>query len=385
MAKGSGRGDAPRYDGRAREKLADLVVRAQAGDRAAFEELYRRTAQAQYFTIVGRVGEGPAADILQEVYLVAWKNRAKIRPRAVLGYLSATARNLCLQHFQERSRMADAPATDEGVGASADDREQLVAQGGQAEAADPARAYDAAERRGRLARALREDLTDRERDAVLMRYYLDMKVGEIAEALDVSRNTVRNLINSALATLRRKVGFLPVGAGLSAALADAVELHPAPGASLRPRASRLLDGGTRAVAAVTVLVAAGVLGFAATWQPPVPERVVDEPVPLTEPTPADATAPELVSTDVVDGLLVLGVRDDSEVREVLCAGADGAVHEPVRVDRESERAPEGTWWFSVPSGTYEVRLTDGAGNEAAGTVTADVPPVYPAAEGEMRS
>ena len=112
MAEGSGHGNGSRYDEHAKEKLAELVVRAQADDRAAFEELYRRTAQAQYFTIVGRVGEEPAADILQEVYLVAWKNRAKIRPQAVLGYLSATARNLCLQHFQERSRMADAPVTD---------------------------------------------------------------------------------------------------------------------------------------------------------------------------------------------------------------------------------------------------------------------------------
>ncbi|MCR2036266.1 sigma-70 family RNA polymerase sigma factor, partial [Adlercreutzia mucosicola] len=286
MAEGSGHGNGSRYDEHAKEKLAELVVRAQADDRAAFEELYRRTAQAQYFTIVGRVGEEPAADILQEVYLVAWKNRAKIRPQAVLGYLSATARNLCLQHFQERSRMADAPVTDaagaeavaagdavdgslgtdapvqvagaavEGAPGRGAARGQLVAQGGVAEAADPAAQFSAAERRERLARALREDLSDRERDMVLMRYYLDMKVGQIAEQLDVSRNTVRNVLNQALATLRRKVGVLPMGAGLSAALADAVESPLAPGVRpwVRPR-SRALSWGTRAAAAVTVAAA----------------------------------------------------------------------------------------------------------------------------------
>lgn len=379
MATGGGRGGGHGRGDQAKGKLADLVVRAQAGDRGAFEELYRRTAQAQYFTIVGRVGEGPAADILQEVYLVAWKNRAKIRPQAVIGYLSATARNLCLQHFQQRARMADDPVTDEGAGAAADDRQQPVAQGGRDEAADPACAYDAAERRRRLAAALRDDLTDRERDAVLMRYYLDMKVGEIAEALEVSRNTVRNLINSALATLRRKVGVLPLGAALAPALAEAVEAAPAPGAALHGRgASRSLQWGTRAMAAVTVVAAVGVLGAAATWQPPEPEVVADEPVPLTQAAPADTIGPELVSTEVADGQLVLTARDEAGVREVSCTGADGAAYEPARVERDDAHPAESTWWFAVPSGTYEVRLTDGEGNESVGTVEADVLPIYPA-------
>ena len=418
MAEGSGHGNGSRYDEHAKEKLAELVVRAQADDRAAFEELYRRTAQAQYFTIVGRVGEEPAADILQEVYLVAWKNRAKIRPQAVLGYLSATARNLCLQHFQERSRMADAPVTDaadavdgslgtdapvqvagaavEGAPGRGAARGQLVAQGGVAEAADPAAQFSAAERRERLARALREDLSDRERDMVLMRYYLDMKVGQIAEQLDVSRNTVRNVLNQALATLRRKVGVLPMGAGLSAALAEAVESSLAPGVRpwARPR-SQALSWGTRAVAAVTVAAAVGVLGMATAWR--VPEPVADEPVPLTEPEPApapsDTTAPELLAADVENGLLVLTTLDDAGMESAWCIGEDGTRYDPVNVEYagalptdvvQPSGAAQGTqilWWFEVPSGAYEVHLVDTAGNEAFGTVNADVKPIYPAPTG----
>ncbi|WP_276917044.1 RNA polymerase sigma factor [Parvibacter caecicola] len=426
MAEGSGHGNGSRYDEHAKEKLAELVVRAQADDRAAFEELYRRTAQAQYFTIVGRVGEEPAADILQEVYLVAWKNRAKIRPQAVLGYLSATARNLCLQHFQERSRMADAPVTDaagaeavaagdaadgslgtdapvqvagaavEGAPGRGAARGQLVAQGGVAEAADSAAQFSAAERRERLARALREDLSDRERDMVLMRYYLDMKVGQIAEQLDVSRNTVRNVLNQALATLRRKVGVLPMGAGLSAALAEAVEAPLAPGVRpwVRPR-SQALSWGTRAVAAITVAAAVGVLGVAAAWR--VPEPVADEPVPLTEPEPApapsDTTAPELLAADVENGLLVLTTLDDAGMESAWCIGEDGTRYDPVNVEYagalptdvvQPSGAAQGTqilWWFEVPSGAYEVHLVDTAGNEASGTVNADVKPIYPAPVG----
>ncbi|MEC4176987.1 sigma-70 family RNA polymerase sigma factor [Adlercreutzia sp. R7] len=447
MATGDGRTGGFGYDEHAKEKLADLVVRAQADDRGAFEELYRRTAQAQYFTIVGRVGEQPAADILQEVYLVAWKNRAKIRPQAVLGYLSATARNLCLQHFQQRARMADAPVVDEGAEGGA--AGELVASGAESDAADPAGTYDAAERRARLAHALRHDLTDRERDAVLMRYYLGMKVGAIAEQMEVSRNTVRNLINSALPTLRRKVGVLPMGAGLSAALSEAVERPLAPGVHPRPRPrSAGLQWGTRAVAAATVAAAVGVLGFAAAWQPT--EPVMDEPVPLMEPepkpTPADAEAPQLVSADVENGLLALTVRDDGGMEAVWCVAEDGTRYDAVTVGRaadvaatdadaaaaaaaeaastagaavatdadaadvvatttdattagaagadataaadvqpsdvvEAAQTALSVWWFEVPSGSYEVHLVDAAGNEASGTVNADVKPIYPAPTG----
>ena len=274
-------------------------------------------------------------------------------------------------------------------------RGQLVAQGGAAEAADPATQFSAAERRERLARALREDLSDRERDMVLMRYYLDMKVGQIAEQLDVSRNTVRNVLNQALATLRRKVGVLPMGAGLSAALAEAVEAPLAPGVRpwVRPR-SQALSWGTRAVAAITVAAAVGVLGVAAAWR--VPEPVADEPVPLTEPEPApapsDTTAPELLAADVENGLLVLTTLDDAGMESAWCIGEDGTRYDPVDVEygaqlvdaTQSSDAAQGAqalWWFEVPSGAYEVHLVDAAGNEASGIVSADVKPIYPAPVG----
>lgn len=53
------------------EQLARLVRRAQGGDRGAFDELYARTAQLQYFAILGKVGPDAAPDLLQELYLIA--------------------------------------------------------------------------------------------------------------------------------------------------------------------------------------------------------------------------------------------------------------------------------------------------------------------------
>ena len=156
-----------------------------------------------------------------------------------------------------------------------------------------------------------------------------------------------------------------------------------------------LSWGTRAVAAITVAAAVGVLGVAAAWR--VPEPVADEPVPLTEPEPApapsDTTAPELLAADVENGLLVLTTLDDAGMESAWCIGEDGTRYDPVNVEYagalptdvvQPSGAAQGTqilWWFEVPSGAYEVHLVDTAGNEASGTVNADVKPIYPAPVG----
>ncbi len=48
-----------------------------------------------------------------------------------------------------------------------------------------------------------EDLTDRERVAVVLRYYEDLPDERIAEVLECSRSTVRSLVHRALPKLRR--------------------------------------------------------------------------------------------------------------------------------------------------------------------------------------
>lgn len=80
------------------DELADLTRQAQAGHAGAFRALYDKTAPILRLTIAGKVGFAEAEDILQEVYLVAWRNMDKIDPQSVVAYLNATARNLCSNH-----------------------------------------------------------------------------------------------------------------------------------------------------------------------------------------------------------------------------------------------------------------------------------------------
>lgn len=51
----------------------ELVQKAAEGDRAAFEELYRKTCRAVYYTCLGFVkNEQEAQDVMQDVYLTAF-------------------------------------------------------------------------------------------------------------------------------------------------------------------------------------------------------------------------------------------------------------------------------------------------------------------------
>jgi RNA polymerase sigma-70 factor (ECF subfamily) len=68
-------------------------------------------------------------------------------------------------------------------------------------------AADLAEQRERL-RAVLEQLPDRQREAVLLRFFEDLSVEETAKAMVCAPGTVKATVHQALATLRRKMKVL---------------------------------------------------------------------------------------------------------------------------------------------------------------------------------
>ena len=390
------------------EHLAHLVAQAQTGDRNAFEEAYRLTAQAQFFSIAAKTNAEVAPDLLQEVYLTVWKNIAKIRPRSFVGYLNTVTHNVCLRHYERTSRPREIPAP-------ADDLE----------AADPAIITNTRDEQALLARALREVLDDREREAVLLRFYQEMRIDDIAAAMELSPSTVKRTLRRALGKLRASLGDLPRGGAFIVLLADAVEEPLATGVAPRPRPARLrpIDGAVRAAAAVSALVVVGCLGAAFTMERPAfgPSEVIEEtPVPAAdavEPAaPADTAGPRLTAMTTEHGATVVTLADESGIGDVRLTDENGTVHQPVAMeasegaeggadgmaggatdggtDDESETtsglgaaesgvrdaAAEGSGVicrFDVPSGTYTLTATDLCGNIAEGTVTISLPPAEP--------
>ena len=385
---------------RGREELARLVRQAQGGDRAAFEELYRRTAQAQFFLMANKVGYEAANDLLQELYLIAWRNIQKIDPASALGYLGATGRNLCRRHLEQRHGVTRGTATDDATlerestdTAGVVNGESIVARD---QANDPAVTTSTRDEHARLARALREELTDFERTCVVMRYYQGAKIDDIAEALDSSRNTVKRTLSRALMTLRTKMGLAPWGAlGLSVPLADVVEARMAAGArALERRRNAGWSVATAGVGLAAAGVTAGAIAFAVLAPAPTGPAVAEvepEPVAIEEgavPTAstakADTAAPVLESVQVEGEQTVLRLADASGVRDVWCEGADGTVHQAVSHESAGKTgagdaaAMRSAWRFALPSGTYTAHAADEAGNEAAGEITVEVYPDEPA-------
>ncbi len=132
--------------------------------------------------------QGSAEDIVQDAFLGLYRrwDRLTDLPQP-LAYLRASVLNGCRTALRRRSR--------------ADRRWQRLSEV-PSESAE-ARALLSEEQQA-VARAIR-DLPDRQREALVLRYYLDMSEAETAEAMQVSRGTVKSATSRALASIGRRM------------------------------------------------------------------------------------------------------------------------------------------------------------------------------------
>jgi RNA polymerase sigma-70 factor (ECF subfamily) len=107
------------------------VERARAGDVSAFAALHARFAPMVHAVLLSIVGPDDAEDLMQEVFVTAWRSIASVRETEHVGaWLGTIARNRG-RRFRARSRttapLPDAIAAPEGSDvAPADGREILA-------------------------------------------------------------------------------------------------------------------------------------------------------------------------------------------------------------------------------------------------------------------
>src|SRR5512135_2909014 len=81
----------------------DLAARCLAGDREAFEGLYRQHASRLYNLAYRMAGSAEADDLLQDVFLQAYRKLGSYKGESSLGtWLYRLAVNLCLDHLRSR-------------------------------------------------------------------------------------------------------------------------------------------------------------------------------------------------------------------------------------------------------------------------------------------
>jgi RNA polymerase sigma-70 factor (sigma-E family) len=135
--------------------------------------------------------DGPAAeDVAQEAFIkVAGRLRHLRSPASFDAYLRRTVINLCMSHHR-RQRTA---------------RIYVEREAGGPSVREAATGLPDIETQDELRAALVE-LPDRQRAAVVLRYYLDLSEGEVAYALGCSAGAARSLVFRAMETLRSRIG-----------------------------------------------------------------------------------------------------------------------------------------------------------------------------------
>src|SRR3954469_5048556 len=84
----------------------DLILRIGTGDRAAFEDLYRRYARSVFGLALRRLGDrGRAEDAVQETFTSIWRSAPSYKPERGPGgpWLFAVARNAIVARGRVRS------------------------------------------------------------------------------------------------------------------------------------------------------------------------------------------------------------------------------------------------------------------------------------------
>jgi RNA polymerase sigma-70 factor (sigma-E family) len=178
-------------------------ARLSPGATAAVTTLYAEHALGLVRLAVVMTGDrGAAEDIVQDAFLGLYRRWDSLADTAApLAYLRVSVVNGCRTALRRRSRL--------WLGATADFAEAAGEDGGSAGYEGEAGLAESAEARALLgdeqravAAALRK-LPRRQREAVVLRYYLDLSVEETAQAMGVSRGTVKSATHRALAAVGR--------------------------------------------------------------------------------------------------------------------------------------------------------------------------------------
>lgn len=170
-------------------ELTEAVRRAQAGDQEAMGELYRQTNQRVY-ALALRLTRNPelAMDAVQDTYVSALGNLDQLRePAAVLHWLFQIAANRC-RKLQRREGRYVQPQQDE------EDQDFFETIPDPDEKLLPEAAADTGETR-RLLWELIDSLPQAQRECMILFYFSQFTVEQIAKAQDCSEGTVKSRLN----------------------------------------------------------------------------------------------------------------------------------------------------------------------------------------------
>jgi len=172
--------------------LAKIIKAAQKGDSQARQALYLESSKSVYFLAFKILkNKEDAEDITQDVFVTVFEKLAELKqPAAYINWVNQITSNKCLNYLKKKKPML----VDE------QDLLDIMDEDGSVDNTTPEMLYDNEETR-RIIMEIIDKLPETQRVSVMLRYYSQLSIEEIAVATDTNEYTVKNR----LATARKKI------------------------------------------------------------------------------------------------------------------------------------------------------------------------------------
>jgi RNA polymerase sigma-70 factor (ECF subfamily) len=187
-----------------------LVADAQAGNRAAFEELvrrYDRDVLRLALNLMKRPEE--ARDVYQDAFLKVYRNLHRFRFEcSFYTWLYRIVTNVCLDHLRRRQSRPEDQAPEMSGGHQDEAGTDFFERQKECRPAlDPERSLLGRELGAQISLAM-ERLSPRERVVFEMKHYQGLKLRDIGDALGTTEETVKNSLFRATRKLRHQLSEL---------------------------------------------------------------------------------------------------------------------------------------------------------------------------------
>ena len=189
-----------------KNELIYLVHKAQAGDKGAFETLYSEYRDKVYFFVRRFAGSGDTAeDLTSAAFTVAMERIGELKSgESFVGWLYSIAYKKCVDFLRDESRTVK-------VSSAAELEELLEAAALNEPILLPEDYAVNAETRAQLKEVI-DSLSPDQRSAVIMYYYDEMSIPEVAAAMGTNENNVSQKLHRARKRIRSKIEKL-IGRG----------------------------------------------------------------------------------------------------------------------------------------------------------------------------
>ena len=177
------------------QNLKELVQKAAAGDKESFEKLYQATCRSVYFTCLGILkDEQEAQDITQDVYMTVFEQIGTLEDAGKFkAWLYRIAANKSIKHLRKKQPILSGDEQLEDM--ETEENENFL----------PEEYALNADKRKLVLEITRKVCTDVQYQTILLYYFNELSIAEIAEIMECLEGTVKNRLSVARAKIKEGV------------------------------------------------------------------------------------------------------------------------------------------------------------------------------------